>query len=510
MRAALVLLAGLLAAGCVTPSAGPLPSAADHATLCVAGLCDLEATVEPDARQANELSIAVNPLDPLNIIATGKDYTPGQAGDCTWAGVYATHDGGKTWTDQNVPGSPWARLADPTAPQTMFTKYWCATDPVVAFGPDGRAYWTVMPYQCDPATGSKTGRGTLPQGGFNDWAWSCSAMAVLVSDDGGDTWPLDKARIVVEGPRLAHDKQWLAVSPAGDMVLLCWDYANPVGQTAPLPASPPDADDPLYLTQPSSVVCSKSTDRGDTWSAMTVATDAGGFPWIDFSADGHVWMALAEGFEEGQILVTHSEDGLTWDEPVPIANFTNGPERNEYGWPTLRGSLFRLVPYGSLAVDRSAAHAGRVYVTYFDHAGTNGEALLTWSDDHGTTWTAPKRVSDDAGEADQFMPVVSVGPDGTVDLSWQDRRDDAQNHLFDTYYAYSVDGGATLSRNVRITSVSSDEQWSHHQNGMVFLGDYRDSDSAVAGRASFVWVDTRHEKADVFVATVERPSAMEG
>lgn len=501
----LSLVALLLLAGCVAP-------ATERSDVALCGeLCDLLATFEPE-RQANELSIAVNPLDPLNIIATGKDYTPGEAGDCTWAGVYATFDGGKTWTNQNVPGSPWKRLEDPTAPETIFTRYWCATDPVVAFGPDGRAYWTVMPYQCDPATGSKTGRGVVPGspatgggGGLNDWAWSCSAMAVLVSDDGGATWPVEKARIVAEGARLVHDKQWIAASPAGDVVLLCWDYSNAAEQTTGV-APPMDVDDPLAATHPTSVVCSRSTDRGDTWSGMTLASERGAYPWIDFDGEGRAWMVLTDGFQEGVMLVLSSDDGLTWSEPVEVGSFANGPETNDHGWPTLRGSAFRLVPVGSLAVDRSdGAFSGRVYVAWFDHSAGHGETMLAWSDD-GVTWSAPVRVNDDAADADQFMPAVSVGPDGTVDVSWQDRRDDPGNRLFHTYYAYSVDGGVTFSPNLRVTSAPSDEKHSHHQNGMIFLGDYRDSDST-RGLATMVWVDTRDAKADVRVASVQRPSA---
>lgn len=510
MRAAVLAVPILLlASGCVDLPGGD--DAGLAGAVCPPQLCDLLATVDPAERQANELSVAVNPLDPLNIIATGKDYTPGEAGDCVWAGIYTTKDGGQTWIDQNVPGSPWKRLEDPTMPETPFTKYWCATDPVVAFGPDGRAYWTVMPYQCDPLTGSKTGAGTVPGtpvtgggGGFNDWAWSCSAMAVLVSDDGGETWPVESARIIVEGARLAHDKQWLTVSPDGSKVLLCWDYANQLPASSPVA---PPTDDPLYATTPTSVVCSRSDDRGDTWSGMTVATDAGGFPWIEYDAAGHVWMAVTAGFTEGEIMVLHSEDGLAWEEAVPVGSYTNAPETNSHGWPVLRGSEFRIVPHGALAVDRSGGeHAGRVYVTFFDHSAGNGEAMLVWSDDHGATWTSPKRVNDDAGDADQFMPVVSVGPDGTVDVSWQDRRDDPANHLFHTYYAYSLDGGEIFSPNMRVTATPSDEQYSHHQNGMIFLGDYRDSDS-IRGQATFVWVDTRDQKADVRVASVQRPQA---
>src|SRR2546426_10660942 len=52
----------------------------------------------------NEVSIAVNPTNPLNIVATANDYRGGDA----WCGVYATRDGGKTWVGQLLPpgGSP--------------------------------------------------------------------------------------------------------------------------------------------------------------------------------------------------------------------------------------------------------------------------------------------------------------------------------------------------------------------------------------------------------------------
>src|SRR5581483_5419431 len=106
-----------------------------QAKLVCAPDCNHQATSSPATRQANELSVAVNPLNPKNIIATGKDYTPDQAGECVWAGVYTSMDGGATWKDQNVPGSPWAIKADPTkaGDRTPFTSFWCATDPVVRF-----------------------------------------------------------------------------------------------------------------------------------------------------------------------------------------------------------------------------------------------------------------------------------------------------------------------------------------------------------------------------------------
>jgi hypothetical protein len=466
---ALVLLLPL-SAGCLDAGDGPVQAAR---LVCLDGACNFQATVEPATRQANELSIAANPTDPDNILATGKDYTPDYAGDCVWDGLYVTHDGGRTWTDSNVPGSNWKRLSgDPSEPVNEFSRYWCATDPVVAFGPDGTAYWAVMPYQCDRLSGSKVGRGVHPDGGFNDWFWTCSSMYVLVSEDGGDTWPI--VREIAFGPRLEHDKQWISVAPDGT-VLLCWDR-DPSYQLFGLAPG----GNPAQQLQPSGVIsCATSHDKGRTWSdAVDANPDWTGFlPWVDWDSRGHAWMAALDGTN---VLVTHSPDGLSWETPVPVGQYIDPPPGGEYGWPVLNGSDFRIFALPSLAVDRSGGpYDGSVYVAWFDHSGGNGEVLLAYSRD-GATWSTPTRIHDDdpARGVDQFMPAVSVGPDG----------------------------GRSFAANLRVSEQSIDEQYSHHQNGAVFMGDYGDL-SSTDGRAHAIWVDTRNHKADAFVATIERPSA---
>jgi len=516
MRAAfaIVLLVSALA-GCLngvqTPTAPGNGLLVPGTLVCLDAVkhegCNQEATLTPEARQANELSIAVNPTDPKNIIATGKDYTPEEAGDCVWAGLYTTTDGGKTWSNQNVPGSPWKHRADPTAPTNDFTKFWCATDPVVAFGPDGTAYWTVMPYQCDALSGSKTGRGVLPNGGFNDWFWTCSSMYVLVSHDGGLTWP--DWQEVAFGPRLEHDKQWIATAPDGK-VLLCWDRDT----NYQLTSANPVAD---QLTPGTSVVsCSVSTDKGQSWSEpASMNPDWAGFtPAVDFDSNGTAYAVVVDAEADptqnnsyvGPVRVTTSRDGLHWSQPVEAGRYALPPLGGENNWPVLRGSVFRIVEAPSIAVDRShGPNAGNIYLAWFDHTTGEGNVSVAVSRDGAKTWQRlPTPHDDDPSlKADQFYPALSVGPDGTVDVSWWDRRDDPNNHLFNVYYTYSKDGGRSWAPNVRVSDVASDEQYSHHQNGMVFLGDYRDMDSSSAG-AHLVWVDTRHQKADVFTATVQR------
>ena len=500
--ALLPLLVGVLAGCLSSEGADPAPLAA--ATLaCPAGVCNAQATSAPADRQANELSIAVDPTDPRNLIAAGKDYTPDEAGECVWAGIYVSHDGGATWTASNVPGSNWKRLQDPSAPvDPQLSRFWCATDPVVAWGPDGTAYWSVMPYQCDAASGSKTGRGVLPDGGLNDWFWTCSAMYVLVSEDKGATWPI--VREVDFGPRLEHDKQWISVSPQGK-VLLCWDrdpsyQATGIVDVGANPAS--------QLAPGGEITCSVSSDKGRTWATPLDATDDwdGFFPWVDWDAAGRAWMASLDG---RNVQVSSSVDGLHWSDPVKVGTYQDPPPGGEYGWPVLEGSDFRIFALPSLAVDRTfGPHAGNLYVAWFDHSGGDGEVLLTASHDGGATWSTPTRVhhDDPAQRHDQFMPAVAVGPDGTLDVTWLDRRDDVGRHRYTLYHTYSLDGGRTFAPDLRVGEHLSDEQFSHHQNGMVFLGDYLDLDSS-AGVAHAIWPDTRNEKADAFVASIARPSA---
>jgi hypothetical protein len=319
-------------------------------------------------------------------------------------------------------------------------------------------------------------------------------MYVLVSHDGGLTWPEWKQ--VAFGPRLEHDKQWIATAPNGD-VLLCWDRDPDYAGTG----SPSEQVYPAS----SHVACSVSRDQGKSWSTVTRAnTDWVGFiPAVDFDSRSTAFMVAAT---DKDIIVSTSKDGLAWMKPVVAGAYTNPPAGGEYGWPVLRGSDFRIVNAPHIAVDRSTgATAGNVYVAWFDHSQGEGEIKVARSDDDAKTFTECARPMDDdpSLKADQFYPALSVGPDGTVDLSWWDRRDDPNNHQFHVYYTYSKDACATWAPNLRVTDVPSDEKYSHHQNGMVFLGDYRDQDSSSMG-AHLVWVDTRNERADVYTAIVQR------
>lgn len=487
---ALLVLAPLVA-GCVQPPDDPAGLAS--ATLgapgramlaCFGAACNFEATTTNT--EGNEVTIAVNPVNPLNIVAGAKDYTPASAGECVWDGIYVTVDGGATWVNHVIPGSPRLLASDPGSFKPEYTsQFWCTTDPVVAFGPDGTCYYSLMAYQADPVTSSKLGEGVLPQGGLNDWAFNRAAQIVAVSSDGCLTF--DYMTPIFDGtyPVNFHDKQWIEVGADGTVHVAWLSFFVPGNQ---------------YF---------RSLDKGRTWEGPTVlgtwpealapvdvpgtapagqgtiitVGNAGKDVYVSWNAGSGIFVAKSHDagatFEEATLAVETQDDGM------------EAPYRSS-GMPFI-------------VADDSATspHEGNVYLAWQDTRKGDRDILVSVSEDGGETWSEPIVASDAPAGTDQFFPAMSVGPDGVLDLVFYDRRDDPDAKLLNLYYTFSADGGRTWSANQRVTDVPTDPEDSHHQNGMVFIGDYIDIDSA-DGSAHPVWVDTRNGVADVFTATLLR------
>jgi hypothetical protein len=433
----------------------------------------------------NEVTIAVNPTNPLNVIGGAKDYTQPGAGQCVWDGIYTTLDGGKTWKNQQLPGSNWKRLSDSTEPVTALSKHWCATDPVVAFGPHGEAYYAAMGYQCDPVSASPTGAGTVPQGGFNDWAFNCVQMYVLKSTDGGLTWPTVTAlEPAGEYPATFHDRPWLAVDPKSGTVYIGWItaldenwfYHSPDGV---------DWEGPIIVSQQSS-------------AAGDVPGGGGQGTMIAPGPDGMV-VTSWDCAENTKVAISH-DYGRTWDLPVDAPTHCNAKALYEGGRPRVPDAAFPAVDHSDGPYQGNLYFAART--DEFGHADIG----FLRSRDGGKTWDPLQKLNDDSDkEAGQFFAAIGVNPNGVIDVVWYDQRNDPAHHTFDLYYTYSLDGGDTWAPNARVTEVASAPEPSHHQNGMVFIGDYIDIDSSI-DYAHPVWLDTRNGVSDVYTAWIERPS----
>jgi hypothetical protein len=389
-----------------------------------------------------EPSIAVNPLNPLNIIASAKDErsapAPNTATKEVWE--YTSTDGGLTWLNQHAP--------------IVGTHAVRQSDPVNIFRDDGVAYACYL--------------------GYNDSSgYSDTGIYVTRSTDGGLTWN-NTVLPVNEGSGYSTDKQWLAVdnnpaSPYYHRMYLSWTEFG-------------GCNGCIHFVY--------STDGGVTWSSQSAEVLSGA--GVQFSMptvlwNGNVFVNWAAG---SSIVARISTDGgVTFG-----SQFTAGSMNTNLSMP---GRNWRISAIPVAAADR--ATPGNLVITWNDgrnNAANGVDVYYTRSTNGGTTWSAPARLNDDpAGVVkQQAEPWVTTSPNGVFHAIWYDEREDSAGApiLLNTYYSQSTDAGATWSPNVRVSDGVSDLNVGIPQgpgwNGAA--GDYINlsaTDTDVYG----VWTDTR-------------------
>lgn len=446
----------------------------------------------PDVRTqhgpGNEVSIAVNPTDPLNLAGGAKDYTvsyvseTAQCGAYTvWMGTFASQDGGLSWSNDLMRGFPGDDRDSPLQGN------WCNTDPVLVFDDDGTLWYSGLNYD-----GARQDQSTITNPTTGHDLVSGSQLYFARSDDGGASYPQISFASAGDDDTIFNDKQWFAVQPSGDHMIATWSQF--LGLTTDI------------------IVYTESLDGGQTWTPQKIlwpGGDVGGAsPTLGVPAAGQFSMPQylpgASATDPSQDLaviwwdgdsVLYAEGALTpgGTEFGPIqSTFPVNSLSSEEGRDGTGPTEYRLSTYPVLGIDTSGdACDGRRYVIWPDQAGevnTDVEVLIRYSDD-GLSWSAPITVND-VSEGDQLMPWIDVDPDGGVHAVWYDKRNDPDNVLTDVYYAYSPDCGESWN-NIRVTEVNSDGDRAHHQNGRPFIGDYIGVD-ATAESAHIIWADTRH------------------
>ena len=225
------------------------------------------------------------------------------------------------------------------------------------------------------------------------------------------------------------------------------------------------------------IVVSRSTNGGVTFLGPLIINDASisGTSANNLFADPAVGpngelMVAWHAISLAQVLVDVSTDGgTTWGtdslvttsgcgfkQPIPAQ-----PDRGIFVGPTID-------------TDRSGGtFDGRLYLNYCA-LGTGGlpntDIFVRFSDDSGTTWSAPTLVNDDGGTNSQFLPWLDVDQKtGLVSAVWYDARNDVNNKQVETFTAYSNDGDATVQPNVQVADNQSDMST---DNAARYLGNY--------------------------------------
>ena len=407
-------------------------------SLAVASAQQVVRITESSAINPGEVSIAINPKNPDNMIAasfqTGQPPKP-RAGSYH----YVTFDGGQTWKTVPTP--------DP--------KNLVQGDDVVAFSNDGIAYHVHLSFD-----GIRLARPPRAENG----------MIVNVSRDGGNTWTDGTAAINHINTVIPfEDKPGLIVdnAPASRSkgnVYLAWTRFDVYG------SSNPEHRSQIYFT--------RSTDQGQTFAMPFRISDTGGDCLdSDNTAEG----AVPAVGPNGEVYVVWAGPlGLVMDKSLD-GGFTFGKDKvignTPGGWDFSVEGLDRANGMPVTGVDLSSGpNKGTLYVNWIDARNGDQDVFVMASRDGGETWSAPVRVNDDPagnGKA-QFFTWMAIDPaDGSINVIFYDRRDGTGTQTRLTL-ARSVDGGKTfVNHKVDLPLFSA--------NPRVFFGDYS-SVSAYEGR----------------------------
>lgn len=386
---------------------------------CAQRNTDVNVRVNQDCtyrRQAEEL-IAVNPIDPTNLIAGQNDSRIGY----NHCGIDYSFDSGRTWGDQLPPF--WQRLNTNPADHTVLggspalRTYDAGSDPALAFDSQGRAFFSCVLFDiADNAnailvTSSPAGAG----GSFYNNVPATGPKYVVVEDN---------------NDFISHDKEFItadsyASSPFRDNVYITWTVFK-------------FGCGPKQLDQCSSAIWfSRSTDHAVTWSKPKEIS--GVAPGLCFL--GNVFdpaqSANACNFDQGsdpivrpngdivvvfnngntapdnpnaqQLAVVSKDGGVTWSTPVkvgddvvvgePQCDFGRGPEE------CIPGAYIRTNDFPRIAVSRSN---GNVYSTWQDYRTGKFDIQLATSTDGGFTWTEAVAPVNPVDGKDHYFPAIGV------------------------------------------------------------------------------------------------------
>ena len=393
---------------------------------------------DPAAINPAEVSIAINPKNPDNMVAAsfqiGRPPAP-RAG----SSHYVTFDGGKTWKTVATP--------DP--------KNLVQGDDVVVFSHDGVAYHVHLSFD-----GIRLARPVRAENG----------MIVNVSKDGGNTWTDGTAAINHINTVIPfEDKPGIVVDNAPGSrskgnVYLAWTRFDVYG------SSNPEDRSQIYFT--------RSTDQGQTFSMPFRISDTGG-DCLD--GDNTVEGAVPAVGPKGEVYVVWAGPlGLVFDKSLD-GGLTFGKDKVigdiPGGWDFAVEGLDRANGMPVTGVDLSdGPNKGALYVNWIDARNGDPDVFVRSSRDGGDTWSVPVRVNDDAlknGKA-QFFTWMAIDPaDGSVNIIFYDRRDTSGTQTGLTL-ARSVDGGRTfVNHKIDLPPFAV--------NPRTFFGDYS-SISAYQGR----------------------------
>lgn len=306
-------------------------------------------------------------------------------------------------------------------------------------------------------------------------------IAVSRSQDGGASWLIATDAVGANvRTRFIHDRPWIAVdsrSRAQTNVYVSWTQFD-------------DTD------KRSSIMFSRSTNGGVRFvTPIEITPNTKGFNLdgsrLALGPNGEIYLSWVDNQTGTFFLAKSTNNGVSFSPASQV--FTLGQLRT----PELLNGSFSTNIFPSLAVDTSNTQTrGFVYLAYNGRTRINSpdksDIFLLRSTSQGQTWDNPIKVNDDQTITDQWMPSVTVSSNGRVALLWYDRRNNpVNNSLIDVYAAISLNGGQTISTNLRIT----DTNWPLVPTPTQITFGYHGEYNQISAQGDFInlhWADDRN------------------
>jgi hypothetical protein len=437
----------------------------------------VSALAAPTPYKRKNITLAVNPAN-TNMVVAGYERSKDVSLNTSASSYSVSTDAGRTWNAGEWPG-PWG-----TQQMMPFG------DVNVDFDGRGVLYTSSL-------AGSSNFNAHFVLTSTNGTTWSQPINVV------SSTWDEFRSR-----SRLIADKR--LSGPGAGSVYLFWVHTSNT--------------EPLWH----GIRGRYSRDGGATWSSDVLVSTPDQHNYAlgmdaDEGTDGVVYAAwenreFASWQASPEHYLTRSTDyGVTWSPETLIS----GAPVQSMGRPDYKGRELVLpasVDCRDLRVDHyphiavSPLNSNHVYAVWNDsrwdtqitgcgRLGRHSDIAFSRTTDAGQTWSSVIRLNDDAmfNSIDQWMPTINTHADGTIGVSWYDRRYGADPYYYDVAYTQSTDGGITWSPNTRISDVSSNPD---------SLPDYKDIDdlgyrNAIAFGYDYVlplWMDTRlgERQGDIF------------
>jgi hypothetical protein len=437
----------------------------------------------------NETQVAYSEDDPLTAVAMSNDYVDG--------GLYigTTHDGGNTWKSQRL------------APRVAQTGDFCSGgDPSVVYSARDHVFYASQ--LCFMRVHPE------------------SAIQVIESRDGGDTWTGARYGSTVitnvnadtsVDDSVFYDKEQLAVDnhpTSPNYGRLYMTYVKFVldstgfSTTCPVQLSFTDDVDPDDNGDLRDAVWSNTAimpDRLDDPDGVNTSSNQGAQPAVD--DQGGLGISF---FQEDcntsydrKILFKHVDAAGTVGPLVKInrsGDWKDNPNRSDL----LAPKAARLPASTSAPLVWNDTTGTFEFITQ-NNINRNGKKTgtptgadisYTESHDYGATWEHMKFVAVDGlgnpAPKDQFFPWMAVDELGDTHAIWFDNRNDAGNLLIETFHQTTSDT-AIWGPNDNISTAAWDPNQAFFSSG-AFIGDYNGLAAGVNSAALEypVWTDGRN------------------